>query len=309
MKKEFIFCVAGHPFRMRIEESLLHGMANYAPFLCTADEESSPLPDEAGCIFDLDIQVGTTGYTGEGWQPVLNEHREADMPRIELYRHTSGQWLLRMSVVADSEIVCEIEAEADFRKAQLRILDEAYTRFAIDNATMLLFAFSTAGLKTLEMHASVVVKDQKAYLFLGHSGTGKSTHSRLWMQAYPGVWLLNDDNPVLRVEEAGLFVYGSPWSGKTPCYKNERVQVGGILQLKQAPKNEIHSLRPAEAYAYILSSSSGLKFDHTMMDGIHETVSAVVFGTRVMGLSCLPDTEAAQLACRTLSEDSHDCTE
>ena len=69
-------------------------------------------------------------------------------------------------------------------EALVSVADPVQTRFAIDNAAMLLFAFSTAGKGTLEMHASVTVKDGKGYLFLGHSGTGKSTHSRQWLETY-----------------------------------------------------------------------------------------------------------------------------
>ncbi|MBO6066250.1 MAG: transposase, partial [Lachnospiraceae bacterium] len=84
----------------------------------------------------------------------------------------------------------------------------------------------------LLMHASVTMHAGKGYLFLGKSGTGKSTHSQLWINNIEGCELLNDDNPVLRVEDDGsVRVYGSPWSGKTPCYRNLDVPVGAIVDL------------------------------------------------------------------------------
>ena len=57
-------------------------------------------------------------------------------------------------------------------------------------------------------------------MLLGKSGTGKSTHSRLWLKYIPDTKLLNDDNPAVRIMDNNtIMIYGTPWSGKTPCYK------------------------------------------------------------------------------------------
>lgn len=69
------------------------------------------------------------------------------------------------------------------------------------------------------MHASVVATETgKGYLFLGKSGTGKSTHTGLWLQQFSDCHLLNDDNPIVHVDSLGkqATVFGSPWSGKNP---------------------------------------------------------------------------------------------
>lgn len=166
---------------------------------------------------------------------------------------------------------------------------------------MLLFAFATAQKNTLEMHASVTVKDEMAYLFLGQSGTGKSTHSRLWQEVFTDAWLLNDDNPVVRLEEDGLYCYGTPWSGKTPCYKNKRQKVGAFVQLQQAPQNEIERMTLPTAYASIYSSSSGLKVSRPMADGLYNTLSALLMQVSCYYLRCLPNREAAELCYATIS--------
>ena len=201
----------------------------------------------------------------------------------------------------EGPICCQLCTDALFTQATLYISDSD-ARFAIDNGTMLLYAFRTAHLSTLELHASAVVKDGFAQLFLGHSGTGKSTHARMWQAAYPDAWLLNDDNPVLRLMSDGqVRVYGSPWSGKTPCYKAQSAPVRGIVKLSQAPQNQIHRLSHAEAYAYLLASASGLKIVPKMMDELHATIAQVVMTVPFFGLQCLPDTFAAVLCHQTLS--------
>ena len=276
---------------------------------------------------------------GEEWTHVLTDNAEEDMPRIEVYRSSledgagrpqdaslqfrGREWLFRVAMVANAPICCEMECSEDFTQGVLHIAADCQdVRFCIDNALMLLFAFRTASLMTLEMHAAVVVKadrcavrcqtaalldrpngliDQQelGYLFLGHSGTGKSTHARQWLAAFDDAWLLNDDNPILRVMEDGeVRVYGSPWSGKTPCYNNAYARVGGIVKLSQAPHNKMRILSLPEAYAYMLSSASGLKMDRQMADCMYESIKHVITHVKCYHLDCLPNTEAAEVAQR-----------
>ena len=207
-------------------------------------------------------------------------------------------------MVANAPICCEMECSEGFTEGVLYITADCQdVRFCIDNALMLQFAFRTAPLMTLEMHAAVVVREtrgeDKGFLFLGYSGTGKSTHARQWLAAYKDAWLLNDDNPILRVmPNSEVRVYGSPWSGKTPCYNNAYARVGGIVKLSQAPHNKIRTLSLPEAYAYMLSSASGLKMEKQMADCMYETIKHVITHVKCYHLACLPNTEAAEVAQR-----------
>ena len=167
---------------------------------------------------------------------------------------------------------------------------------------MLVYAFRTVAMKTLLFHSSVTVRNGVGYMFLGHSGTGKSTHSRQWLQAFEDAWLLNDDNPAVRIlADGSVRVYGTPWSGKTPCYKNESAAVGALVQLAQAPENKITRLRMTQAYPYILASVSGLKILPESMDDIYESIAALLEACPVYKLECLPNVEAAQLCAQTCS--------
>ena len=168
---------------------------------------------------------------------------------------------------------------------------------------MVMFALSTAEQQTLLMHASVVSYQGAAYLMLGKSGTGKSTHSRLWLRYIKGTELVNDDNPVVRiVDDGGIWVYGSPWSGKTPCYRNVSYPLGAIVDLSQAPENVIRRLRPIEAYAALMASISGKRWDSRLAEGLHETENLLVQSGAVWHLDCLPDEGAAQLSNSTIAK-------
>ena len=120
--------------------------------------------------------------------------------------------------------------------------------FMVNNGLMMMYTLATSNKMTTLFHSSVVSCQGKAYMFLGKSGTGKSTHSQLWLKHIEGTELVNDDNPVVRIIDGEARVYGSPWSGKTPCYRNIDYPIGGIVKLKQAPKNEIRRMKPVEAY-------------------------------------------------------------
>ena len=330
--------VAEHLFAVECSDSsLLSCMTNYEPF-----REPTPNPSLKGRELDEEIftlrvegdeargeEAKGERRIGEEWTHVLTDNAEEDMPRIEVYRairregDEAREWLFRVAMVANAPICCEMECSENFTEGVLYIMPDCQDiRFCIDNALMLLYAFRTAPLMTLEMHAAVVVKadrcavrcqtaalldrpngliDQQelGYLFLGHSGTGKSTHARQWLAAFDDAWLLNDDNPILRVMEDGeVRVYGSPWSGKTPCYKNAYARVGGIIKLSQAPHNKMRILSLPEAYAYMLSSASGLKMDRQMADCMYESIKHVITHVKCYHLDCLPNVEAAVVAQR-----------
>lgn len=293
------YCVAGHSFQVESSnEMLLAQMTNYEPFGITQELDTEP-------IFALKVEQNglLSMEQREVYPHVFTDNSEDDMPRVEVYRSLEKEWLIRISQIATSPICCELVCDADFTRGMLHIdADCQDVRFCIDNGLMLMYAFRTAPLMTLEMHAAVVVKKEargdeaKGYLFLGHSGTGKSTHARQWLAAFEDAWLLNDDNPILRVMDNGdVYVYGSPWSGKTPCYKNESALVGGIVKLSQAPENKIQTISLPQAYAYMLSSASGLKMEQTMADNMFETIKHIITHIPCYHLACLPNEEAAKV--------------
>lgn len=152
------------------------------------------------------------------------------------------------------------------------------------------------------MHSSVTMHGGKGYLFLGKSGTGKSTHSQLWIKNIENCELLNDDHPALRVEADGsVRVYGTPWSGKTPCYRNLNVPIGAIVDLHQAKENAIRQLPLSNAYGVIYKSYSGFRFIKESADGHHATVEKIVTTVPCYSLNCLPNAEAAFLCHQTVT--------
>lgn len=151
------------------------------------------------------------------------------------------------------------------------------------------------------IHASVIVHRGEAVLCLGESGTGKSTHTRLWREHIPGSELLNDDSPFIAVRDGRTVVYGSPWSGKTPCYRPECYPVRAFMRLSQARENRIERLPLLRAYGALQPSlPPSFAHDETLADHINTLLSGILAATEVYHLQCLPDAAAARLACKTL---------
>ncbi len=186
-----------------------------------------------------------------------------------------------------------------------------------------MFNIAAVARQAVAIHSSVICREGQAVLFLGESGTGKSTHTRLWREHIPGATLLNDDSPIVRImEEAAdtacpatapagessarprVLAFGAPWSGKTPCYRNLSCPIRAVVRLSQAPHNRIRRLRAIEAIGALLPSCPpSFAHDETLEDAVCALISAAVEQVPVYHLECLPDAAAAELACRTIFGD------
>lgn len=149
---------------------------------------------------------------------------------------------------------------------------------------------------TFSMHASCVVYNGEAVLFLGKSGTGKSTHTKLWYDNFEGAFLLNDDCPIIKIGDE-IAVHGSPWSGKVNCYKKECYPLKAIVKLKQAPENKMIKLDKQKAVAAMYPSFQPiLNESETLSDYVFEAMSAIISKIPVFHLDCLPNLDAALLS-------------
>ena len=281
--------VGGHVFSVSGGEEFLALMENYAPFHC-----------------DTDVTDGERAFS------LTISGSEVPLYSEELRQEEEGQEIV-CGKTADGKAVFEFRwwneiagwlvCSPDYREGRL-LTTGRYTKMAVDNALMVLYALATAASGTVLFHAAVLSHEGKGYMFLGPSGTGKSTHARLWLKYIDGTALVNDDNPVVRLAADGLpVVYGSPWSGKTPCYRNVSYPLGGIVLLSQAPYNKIHRLGGIHAYASLVASISGKRWDSRVADGLHATENALASMVPVWHLECLPDEEAAKLCHAQISNE------
>ena len=103
-----------------------------------------------------------------------------------------------------------------------------------------------------------------------------------------------------------MYAYGSPWSGKTPCYRTEKYPVAAIVRLSQAPHNSIKKLRIPEALAALHPSCPpAFAYDNVLYDGISATISAILEKTPVFHLECLADPDAAYTSFGAIFSDKN----
>ena len=289
MGNSFKYSVAGHSFRFVLPESLpsCSWLSPYEPFRCEEAGES---------IFTLRLECVSSLADVVGGELVERFNDEA--PYLWVFRK-ENRYIFAFSYTVDHPD-CVLVASADFSDAVIYIDKVKYAEFAMSNAAMLLYAFRTLPHDTLLAHASVVKYDGCGYIFLGRSGTGKSTHSRLWLESIEGTSLLNDDNPVIRIIDGEVRVFGSPWSGKTHCYINEELPLQAVVRLSQAPYNKIGRLGMLQSYASLMPACSCARWDRASVDYLHKTVEKVIGKVGCWHLDCLPDHEAARLCCDTV---------
>ncbi len=145
------------------------------------------------------------------------------------------------------------------------------------------------------LHSSCVVYNGKAYLFSAPSGTGKSTHTQLWLKRFPGAYILNDDKPALRILPDGVYAYGTPFSGKTDLNINKRVPVGGICIIERGEENKIEKMDTDFALFNILNQTVR-PVNEEEMDKMLVTLDKIIRTVPLYKLSCNMDIEAAEVS-------------
>lgn len=215
------------------------------------------------------------------------------------YRTAKGYKILFCTL--DGSLTGALRATSDFRHPTVSLYGtDQHRAYALSNAILAAFTFAAVRHHILIVHASVICCQNKAILFLGRSGTGKSTHSRLWLQYIPGSELLNDDSAAVRLHENGeTIVYGTPWSGKTPCYKNKKCDVQAFVRLQQDAVNQIRKEDLIHAFSSLYGATSQMGWDDTLNEYNLATVEQIVLRKPVYLLHCLPDQDAAELNFHT----------
>lgn len=280
------FSVAGFLFAVELPgdcdvESLL---PTFRPFRCLQ-----------GCgdlLFSMTVcDTPSADEGGELWDGTTN-----DLGFTRLYRLCNGYRVaLQYTPQGPVHMMYADERFASVRAHLCR--DDAYAGQALSSLLRLTFSQAVVWHRAVSIHASAVVCDGKGYLFMGQSGTGKSTHSALWQRNVKGCYLLNDDNPTLRIMGDRVMVYGTPWSGKTHCYRNERHPVGALVRLVQAKENAYHPQSGVGAFVALLPGCSVVRRDEAQYDTLCSTLADITALARVGVMECLPDDAAARMCC------------
>ena len=193
-------------------------------------------------------------------------------------------------LVFEQEALDEEAREEGFRRRQFT--GPFLERAAIQRA----FAEHLIDRDTLLLHGSTVAVDGEAYLFTARSGTGKSTHTRLWREVFGSrAVMVNDDKPFVQLRLDGIFACGSPWSGKHGLDSNVTFPLKGICILERGAENRIRPITPDEALPMLLHQSYR-PLDSTKADRLEHLVSALAQRIPLWQMECTKDLSAAKIA-------------
>ena len=157
--------MAGHTFAVSGRSEIFEQMGNYEPFRCEGDEPLFTLTECSGVVPEY-----TEVFRQEESRPRIICGYDASGNDVFEFRGRTKFW---------GCLVCS----KDYREGRL-IITSSTPEIVLDSALRLMFALATTGKDTLCIHAAVVSCEGKGYLFLGPSGTGKSTHARLWLSSH-----------------------------------------------------------------------------------------------------------------------------
>ena len=152
------------------------------------------------------------------------------------------------------------------------------------------------------LHSSAVVVDGKAYLFTANSGTGKSTHTGLWLKQFGHqAYILNDDKPALRLIDGVWYAFGTPWSGKNDISVNTGVPVAGIAVVTRSENNEIEPFSGREAIFAIFNQTNRKTNTVAHRAKLLELMDQLLRAVPVWKLKCNMEPEAAIVAYEAMS--------
>ena len=153
----------------------------------------------------------------------------------------------------------------------------------------------------LLFHGSAVAVDGEGYLFTADSGTGKSTHTRLWRQVFGDrAVMVNDDRPFLELRQEGVWLHGAPWSGKHGLDSNIAVPLKGICVLTRGVENHIQRAEP-EAVLSMLQKQSYRPGAESKYPRFLELVEVLSRQVPLWQMACNRQPEAAEIAFRAMS--------
>ena len=279
-----ILCIADLLMEIRGTNAAEH-LPNLAPFVVDKERtQGRPII----CTMETGKQIAP-----ETGAPTLTSTAEGKSTHV---------WLTpehcKIALIPEGGTPCLMQATRDWKKVETNLQPDAQESYAaLNDLIMIAFVYSSALHGTATIHASCVSVGNEACAFIGPSGVGKSTHATLWLQHIKGAQLLNDDQPAIRPANDGrVYIYGTPWSGKTPCYRNEKATLKSIFFMEQAQGNSLTPLNSIEAFQQLMKATSLIGRDTVTFKEISATQAKTASLIPAYTLKNFPGPEALALS-------------
>ncbi len=219
-------------------------------------------------------------------------------PKYEPLLSRSAPYLSNKSADCIADITTTEESYRWFEK-KYNTNDRALIEYMATGAEFYEMLLNHSGLL---LHSSAVEYEGCAYLFSAPSGTGKSTHTSLWLKEHPGSVILNDDKPAIRILSDGIYVYGTPWSGKTDLNLNRKVKLRSICFLSRGKENKIQEADSLFSIRNILEQTVRPRSSAKKVE-LMNLIDRLVREIPIYRMECNMDPEAARISYQTMSKE------
>lgn len=292
----FSFSIAGLRVDLQLpfEADIRAFMPSFAPFLHT-------FPAGSEAMLTLNVVRSPFPFDLSGLKPSVSS--ENDIGNALLYELPEGHVIAIRNISTPYVYYLLLSPGFTTATGWIPATPDPAAGIMIDSMLRIAFSQAAVACQTLLVHASAIVHRGEACLFMGRSGTGKSTHSANWLRTIPDTFLLNDDNPAIRLMPDGtVMAYGTPWSGKTPCYKPIGAPVRALARIVRDSSNSVGTLSDIDAFVAVLPGVSLIRCAADLHDDMCSLLQQIVAATRVCNVRCRPDAASAAVACAALYE-------
>ena len=208
------------------------------------------------------------------------------------YEYSGEEKLAFTAIMTQDDIAYEKALAPEFPEAYLESL--ALFRKLCD--------YTLSEVDGIIFHSSAIMVDGEAYLFTAPSGTGKSTHTRLWRELLGDrAVMINDDKPIIRYIDGDFYVYGTPWNGKHRLDTNARAKIKAICKIYQAKENTITKADSTEMLLTILNQTIR-PTELDKMDKLLNIIDKMLTSVKLYSLGCNISREAAELSYNVMSK-------
>ena len=282
MNKKFTVRIADIVFELEGYEDS-HTKEVFAPYLCESEKidfkikyflTQSPIPPAEGKR--LTERFSCNWYTtAEGCYTMIFTEPDEDFicARVDYCNADSEARVVLLDVAA--------LYGTDDRVFLLNVLERVFRLALIYNGGF-------------TVHASSVICDGFGVAFSAPSGTGKSTHTALWLEQYTGAYILNDDAPAVRKKDGIWHIYGTPWAGSTGINQNSEAPLKGLVFLERSDKNTIRSMSALESINLLFEAIMHPVSDE-LMTIILSSVSSFMSESVICKLGCTISPEAPKV--------------
>ena len=263
--------------------------AEYEQITVTNDRTWAKLPNGAFCYWDFNEQIG---------KHMLFTAIRKDKIDIRFY-HLQDAKELSLINGALKEYKKTMPNPKEYENAESA---EYKSEFPLINSTDQAMRYALLHHNGFVLHASGIFYQGNAILFSAPSGTGKTTHTKLWQEYDPTSFILNDDSPIIRFMKDGkAYACGSPWAGASGESRNVIVPLKAVVFLQQGNENQITRLQTFPALQRILGCVNR-PVDKDLMDKLLTLIHLLLSDIPCYLLTCRPDMEAVETVRKALFE-------